>query len=64
MLSLESLRKIDPINTANLTDEELEGIRDSFYELGQLMFEDWHEQRFSSKYPIGSLTIDAEQHTI
>ena len=64
MLSLESLRKIDRLNTSNLTDKELESIRDSFYEFGQLMFEDWHEQRFSSKYPVGSLTIDEEQHTI
>jgi len=64
MLSIQSLRKIDSLNTAHLTDEELEAIRDSFYDFGQLMFDDWYEQKFSSKSPIGSLTDTDKQHTI
>ena len=64
MLRIESLKKIDSLNTAHLTDEELEAIRDSLYELGQLMFEDWKEQKFSSKSPIGSLTENKEKDII
>ena len=64
MISLESLRRIDPPNTAHLTDEELEGIRKSFYDFGQLIFEDWHEHKFGSKYPTGSLTPSQERHII
>ena len=56
MLTLESLRKLDTLNTEKLTDEELERVRNSFYELGQLIFEDWHDQKFGSKSPVGSLT--------
>jgi hypothetical protein len=56
VISLEKLRKIDPDTTYNLTDEELNGIRQSFYEFGQLMFDDWHDQKFGSKSPVGSLT--------
>lgn len=64
MLSIESLRKIDKLNTAHLTDEELITIRDSFYDFGQLMFDDWHEQKFGSKSPVGLLTNKLEEHTI
>jgi len=55
MISLDTLRKIDP-QAEHLSDDELEKIRLSFYEFGQLMFEDWQEQKFGSKNPIGSLT--------
>ncbi len=63
MLSLESLRRIDP-TTAQLTNEELEQIRLSFYEFGQLIFDDWKEQKFGSKFPIGSLTAQEEEDTM
>ena len=55
MLSIESLRRIDP-STAPLTDKELDVVRNTFYELGQLMFDDWQEQQVSPKYPIRVLT--------
>lgn len=64
MLSIESLRKIDVINTEHLTDEEFEAIQKSFYDFGQLMFEDWHEQKFGSKNPVGLLTSEQEKHTM
>lgn len=64
MISIEALRKIDIANTAHLTDEELEDIRKSFYDFGQLMFDDWLEQKFGSKYPVGSLTNKSEEHTM
>ena len=62
-ISLDRLRKIDPL-TAMLTDKELEEIRQSFYDFGQLMFDDWHEQKFGSKNPIGSLTNISGENTI
>ncbi len=55
MISLEKIRQIDP-ETKHLTDEELEKVRDSFYEFGQLVFEDWCAQKFGPKSPIGLLT--------
>lgn len=64
MISIDALRKIDPSNTAHLTDKELEDIRMSFYDFGQLMFDDWHEQKFGSKSPVGSLTNKSEKHTM
>lgn len=63
MLSIESIRKIDH-SVSILTDKEIEDIRDSLYDFGQLIFEDWHEQKFGSKYPIGSLTSNEEKHII
>ena len=63
MIGIAQIRKIDP-SLLNLTDKEIEDIRDSFYDFGQLMFEDWHEQKFGSKYPIWSLTNKQERDTI
>lgn len=64
MISIDALRKIDAANTAHLTDEELQSIRQSFYDFGQLVFDDWHEQKFGSKSPVGSLTIDSQKGII
>lgn len=63
MITLNKLREIDP-STANLTDEELKDIRQSFYEFGQLIFDDWHDQKFGSKSPVGSLTNKDEEDKI
>lgn len=63
MLSIESLKKIDP-EMAHISDDELIKIRQSFYDFGQLMFDDWCEQKFGSKYPIGSLTNNQEKDTM
>lgn len=54
-ISLEQLRKLDS-NTSSLSDEELKKVRQSFYDLGQLMFDNWYEEKFSSKNPTWSLT--------
>ena len=48
MLSLEKLRKIDP--KTHLSDEEVLEIRDSLYDLGNIVFDDWLENG-GSKYP-------------
>lgn len=53
MISIEKIRKIDS-TTKHLADDELNSIRQSFYDFGQLIFEDWLEQKFGSKYPAGS----------
>lgn len=55
---------IDPELTSSISDNELEAIRNSFYDFGQLMFDDWHEQKFGSKSPVGSLTNKLEEHTM
>lgn len=44
MLSLEHLRKVDPL-LEKLTDEQLERVRAKLYELGQLAFETWIKER-------------------
>lgn len=54
MLSVEQLRKNDP-ELADLPDEEVIKIRDSFYELGTLIFDDWLENEGGSKFPAGVL---------
>jgi hypothetical protein len=54
MLSIEKLRKIDPA-LAHLTDDEIIEIRDTLYDLGQLIFDDWLENDAVSKYPVGVL---------
>jgi hypothetical protein len=64
MLSIEKIRRIDPKSTKNLTDEEIEAIRKSFYEFGQLIFDDWHLQKFGPKSPVGSLTNKLDENTI
>lgn len=51
MISLKSLRKIDP-EMAQLSDEEVKEIREFFYAFGQLIFEDWCEQKYGSKNPV------------
>ena len=58
------LRKVDPEVTTYLTDEELEAIRKSFYDFGQLMFDDWQEQKISSKNPVGLLSIATKEGTL
>ncbi len=44
MLSIEKLRKIDP-EVDHLTDEEIIKIRIEFESLGQLIFDDWIDQK-------------------
>jgi hypothetical protein len=54
MLSLEELKEIDP--DLNLTDKELEEIREKLYELGQLAFEVWLEER-QGGFPNGPVRV-------
>ncbi len=53
MLSLEKLRKIDP-ELEGLSDEDVLKIQTFFYELGQIIYEDWLENS-GSKNPVGVL---------
>lgn len=64
VLTLKKLRSIEPDETKNISDEELKKIRQSFYDFGQLIFEDWVEERFGSNYPLGSLTDYKDNHNI
>lgn len=54
VLSIEQLRKIDPM-LSHLSDDKLLEIRNSFYDLGQLIFDDWLENGAGSKSPVGVL---------
>ena len=63
MLSVEQLRKIDP-DLAHLSDDEVLRVRNTFYELGQIMYEDWEAQRGGSKNPFGGLQDSTENGTL
>ncbi len=63
MISLSKLRKLDP-GVAHLSDEELKAVRESFYGLGSVIFEDWCEQKFGSKFPIGDNNDDQNKGKI
>jgi hypothetical protein len=63
MLSVEQLKKIDP-RLAHLSDDEIIEIRDTFYDLGQLIFDDWLESGAVSKYPVGVLQRLKESNKI
>ena len=54
-LSLERLRKIDPA-VVDLSEDELEKLRQTYYDWVQLMYESWCEDRNSSKNLTRSLT--------
>ena len=64
MIPLAKLRTIDKEVTTYLTDEELENVRRTIYDFGQLMFDNWYEQKFSSKNPVRSLTLSTEEDTL
>lgn len=63
MLSLEQLRKIEP-TLKILSDEEILKLRDKLYVLGQLIFDDWLENKAGSKYPTGVLQKFKESNTL
>ena len=50
VLSIEKLKKYDP-TLEELPDEEIIKLREQFYNLGQLIFDDWLESKGGSKYP-------------
>ena len=43
MLSLERVKEL--LNDPKFSDKEVEEIRDAFYQLSELMFEQWMEER-------------------
>ena len=47
MLSVERVKEL--INDPNLSDKEIEEIRDGFYQLSEIMFEQWNEERKKAK---------------
>lgn len=63
MLSIERLRKIDP-SLAHLSDDEIVEIRETLYDLGQLIFDDWLENEAVSKYPVRVLQRLSEGNKI
>ena len=63
MLSVEQLRKIDP-ELKHLSDDEVLQVCNTFYALGQIMYEDWEAQRGGSKNPFGVLQDSTESGTL
>jgi hypothetical protein len=53
MLTPAQMRKIDP-ELAKLSDAELEGIRATLYEMADLAFDVWWQEKGGSKSPVGS----------
>ena len=47
MLSIERVKEL--INDPRLSDKEIEEIRDGFYNLSELIFEQWNEERKKAK---------------
>jgi GTPase SAR1 family protein len=47
MLSIERVKEL--LNDPKLSDKEVEEIRDGFYQLAELMFEQWQAERIKAK---------------
>jgi hypothetical protein len=63
MLSIDQLKKLDP-KLAHLSDDEILEIRNSLYDLGGLVFDDWLENGEGSKYPVRFLQRLQESNKI
>jgi len=47
MLSVERVKEL--INDPKLSDKEIEEIRDGFYQLSEIIFEQWQAERIKAK---------------
>jgi len=47
MLSVERVKEL--INDPSLSDKEIEETRDGFYQLSEIMFEQWQAERIKAK---------------
>jgi signal-transduction protein with cAMP-binding, CBS, and nucleotidyltransferase domain len=47
MLSIERVKEL--LNDPKLSDKEIEEIRDGFYQLSELIFEQWQAERIKAK---------------
>ena len=56
MISLNRIREIEP-KLRDLSDEQVAEIRDRIYEMAQLAYDSYKEQR-DSKFPVGSVEVD------
>lgn len=50
MISLEQCRKVDS-NLEKLSDEELTEVRNALYELGNIVFKIWQDEKFPNFSP-------------
>lgn len=53
MLSVDQCRAL--LDGQNLSDEEIEFVRDALYESAQLAFEVFWQEKYGSKNPVGLL---------
>ncbi len=47
MLSINRVKEL--LNDPSLSDKEIEEIRDDFYQLSEIMFEQWQAERIKAK---------------
>jgi len=47
MLSIERVKEL--LNDPSLSDKEIEEIRDGFYQLSEIIFEQWQAERIKAK---------------
>ena len=47
MISIERVKEL--LNDPNLSDKEVEEIRDGFYQLSEIIFEQWQAERIKAK---------------
>jgi len=59
MLSIERVKEL--INDPSLSDKEIEEIRYGFYQLSEIMFEQWMEERKKAKVSEKEKVIDEEK---
>ncbi|MBI2098844.1 hypothetical protein HYT45_00305 [Candidatus Uhrbacteria bacterium] len=57
------MRQIDP-KLADLTDEELERVRADLYDLAQLAFDVWYDEKNGSKNPAGTFPLPEGGDTV
>ena len=59
MMSLKRIREIEP-KLRDLPDEQVALIRDRIYEMAQLAYDSYREQR-DSKFPVGLAEVDGKK---
>ena len=60
MLSTERIKTL--INNPNLSDKEIEEIRDGLYMLAEVMFEQWQAERIKAKKQKEDQLINQNEH--
>ncbi len=63
VITVEQMKKIDP-DLADMSEIELEELRDALYESAQLAFDVYWAKKNGSKNPVGSLPTEGADSTL